>query len=129
MNTSSQRLESLIDRFPQERDSIERLRTLIEAELNSDGTSHVFSIRRLIDKIMPSSNFAFSEILTVLEEGGVLEKILRVESPFTKMGISDFHSLLDIPPVIHDPSQDIDLEVLSENVKLLYRVRNDKSGK
>ncbi|MCG8036148.1 MAG: hypothetical protein JAZ19_03850 [Candidatus Thiodiazotropha taylori] len=122
---SSQQLESLIHRYPQERESITRLFDLIEAEKKLITRHRVFTINRLIDKIMPRSILALSEILSVLEQQGILKKILRVESPTTKAGIKDFSSYMDIPNIIHDPYSDTELNIKSDDVKLLYSVKDN----
>jgi hypothetical protein len=71
---------------------------------------------------MPKSLLAFSEILSLLEKEGILRKIFRIESPTTKAGIDDYSSFLDIPDIVHDPNIDQDIQVKTDNVKLLYSV-------
>lgn len=122
MTMSSQQLENLIAKFPRESEAIARLNEFIVAEEQLPMNLHVFTINRLIDKIMPESLLAFSEILSLLEKEGVLRKIFRIESPTTKAGINDYSSFFDIPDVIHDPNIDQDIKVKTDDVKLLYSV-------
>jgi hypothetical protein len=119
---SLKQLENLIHRYPHERDSIIRLFDIIEAEEKLISKPHIFTINRIFEKTRPTSTLQFAEILSFLEQQGILQKILRVESPTTKAGIKDFSTYLDIPHVIHDPYSDTDINIKSDNVVLLYSV-------
>lgn len=122
MSMSSKQLENLIHRYPHERDSLFRLFDIIEAEEKHISKTHVFTINRILEKTKPTSTLQFAEILAFLEQEGILQKIFRVESPTTKVGIKDFSTYLDIPHVIHDPYSDTDISIESDNVVLLYSV-------
>jgi hypothetical protein len=61
-----------------------------------------------------------SLILTELADGGVLHRIVRVESPETGGGIADYHSLLEIPETIRDYRTGKTLEVTPDNIRTIF---------
>lgn len=124
MNTSYQKLEDLIIKFPSEKDTLERLKVFIAKEVSSEGKSEkIFPLNRLFDKLLPHSDYSLLEIMTYLVDQGAVERIFRVESPKTHTGIADFESPEDIPDTIHDETTDEEIEVSVEDVKMYFKFK------
>lgn len=115
--------KTLINRFPQDRETIERLINIFN---DNDGSSRLkeFTIKRIFERTLPRSEIALAQILNYLENTGALQKIIRVESP-SQGGLADFTSILDVPDVIHDWRRDIEMRVTPENISVLYKVISD----
>ena len=128
MNMYSGRYDSLISKLPREREAIERFIDLIEAKVAAKARSSILDANRLYDLIKPTSYDSLIEILNIFEREGIIEKRIRLESPQTKVGIKDFKSILDIPSTVHDQSQDLDIEVRPENLRLIYIVNIKVDG-
>jgi len=86
----------------------------------------VYTFDRLYDVISPSSPQVLSLILNELVRRGVLEEVVRVESPEAHGGIGDFRSVEEVPDAIYDSRMDKEIEVRPENVQVLFRVRHGK---
>src|SRR5437870_5056744 len=110
MSMSSVNLDSTISRFPEERQSLKRL----EALLNSVKAESEYTFEHLYQKIRPSSPEVLALVLSDLAARGVLQKIVRVESPVGKGGIADFSSITEVPDEIHDWRSDRSLRILPE---------------
>lgn len=121
MNMSSVNLENLIVKFPQERDTIQRLGNLI-SENSENPSNKVFTLQRLYDLASPSTALVFAQLLNELVERNIIKKIVRVESP-SLGGIADFSSITEVPTTINDWQQDdMAIEVKPENIRVLYQV-------
>lgn len=129
---SSPRYENLtnsVDRlsqlFPDRLDVVERVANMVSKwqveQASSTGKRKELSLTRIFDEVEPSSISELARILSILVEGGVLEKVIRVESPALG-GIDDFQSLSDIPPVIFDPFTGSDLQITPSNLKTIFRL-------
>ncbi len=84
----------------------------------------VYTFDHLYQEISPSSPTNLSLILAELVRRGLLEKLVRVESPFTGGGIRDFGSVEDVPETIYDFHSDREIEIQPDNLRVLFRVRH-----
>jgi hypothetical protein len=116
---SSIRLDTLIDEFPEERDSIEKLSAFIDKKQAGEPRRTELTVQRIFDVVEPSSEGTLLSILQRLVQQGVLTKVLRVESDSTG-GIGDFESLDKIPRVLWDSRVGVNVEVRLDQVKLVY---------
>ncbi len=124
---SSLKLDELTDKYPLERDTIDRLIDLISKDSDSQQASQpAYTVSRLIEKLSPNSNFVLIEMLSFLVEKGITEKILRVVSPYTNTGLQDYSSIEEIPSEIHDITSDVEFVVSLENIELLYKFIQDE---
>jgi hypothetical protein len=82
----------------------------------------VYTFDHLYQEVSPSSPQALSLILSELVQRGFLEKLVRVESPFTGGGIKDFSSVADVPERIYDFHSDREIEVEPDNLRILFKV-------
>lgn len=111
-----EKFDSLIHEYPDEADTAERLLVLLKtAKPRSE-----YTVDRLFDQIKPKSSYLFTQFLDSAVQLGVLSRVFRVESP-AQGGIGDFLSYLDVPPVIYDWRQDIDISVLPKNVEPIFK--------
>jgi hypothetical protein len=86
----------------------------------------VYTFDHLYQEISPSSPRTLSLILTELVQRGFLEKLVRVESPFTGGGIEDFASVADVPETIYDFHSHRKIEVQPDNLRVLFKVRHGR---
>ena len=86
----------------------------------------VYTFEHLYQEILPSSPTALSLIVAELVKRGLLEKLVRVESPFAGGGIKDFASVTDVPDRIYDWHSDREIEVQPDNLRVLFRVRHGR---
>lgn len=119
---SSIKLDPLIDEFPEQKESVEKLARFIDEKSRPGGRAKEFTIQRIFDVAAPVSQAVLLEILQRLVQQGVFDKILRVESEASG-GIGDFHSLNDIPAVLFDTKTGQDVEVRLDQVRLIYKLR------
>jgi hypothetical protein len=82
----------------------------------------VYTFDHLYQEVSPSSPEALSLILGELTRRGILERLVRVESPSTGGGIRDFPSVLDVPDRIYDWRSGREIEVQPDNLRVLFRV-------
>lgn len=123
---SSISLENLTNKFPEKVPLLRRMNQFLNAQEAAQSATNrrkYFSVNRIFDEVHPSSNDELAEILASLVEIGVLEKILRVESP-GHGGIKDYTSLASIPSVIYDENTERNIDVTLDNIKLLFCIRN-----
>ena len=109
---------STADKYPSEREALGRLEDLLSKQ-PAVGTE--YTLTRLCDLLHPHSQERLASALGDLVRQGVFKLKIRVISPFTQGGIKDFDSLEEIPPSIHDWRSDSELEVTSENLRVLYK--------
>jgi|SRR5260370_163557 len=83
----------------------------------------VYTFDHLYREVSPSYAQTLSLVLGELTRRGVLEKLVRVESPFTKGGIKDFASVSDVPERIYDWHSGQEIEVRPDNLRVLFKVR------
>jgi hypothetical protein len=120
---SSIRLDPLIDEFPAERESLEKLSSFIDRKQHSTAGRTELTVERIFDVTHPSSEGVLLAILQRLVQQGVLDKVLRVQSDFLGDIGGDFHHLKEIPPVLFDSRRGIDVEVRLDQVRLVYVVK------
>lgn len=115
--------ETLINNFPQDRDTVQRLIAIFD-DSQEQTRRNEFTLKRLFDRTLPRSEIALVQILNYLVNTGSLKRIVRVESP-NLGGVEDFSSLMDVPEVIYDWRRDIEMCVTPENINILYKVNSD----
>jgi len=116
---SSINFENLILEYPEITESIEQ----IEAVANRKKSALIpeFTIERFFDRFSLPASVVSAKLLGRLQELGVLNKIIRVESKYGG-GIQDFGSLLEIPKKLHDFRIDEDVVVEPTDIKVLYQL-------
>jgi hypothetical protein len=118
--------ETLISKFPQERDTIQRLLDVLN---DNEGTTRLkeYTLKRLFDLTSPRSELVLTQALNYLVKGGVLRRVIRVESP-NQGGLKDFSSLMDVPDKIHDWRRDMEMNVTPDDINVLYQVVSNLSN-
>jgi hypothetical protein len=88
-----------------------------------------YSLDRICELVEPQSRDELILALGKLVRSGRIEKIIRVVSPTTHIGIKEYTSLDEVPKVVPDTTSTGDeVEVTGNNLQLLYVVpaANDK---
>ena len=109
----SDKFETITAEKPEWKDTIQALADLLEP---GKEYSFNFLVHRLPD-VPPAQ---LSLVLSELDDVGVLQRIVRVESPETGGGIGDFRSLLDVPETIVDYRTGKTLEVTPDNIRTIF---------
>ncbi|MFM0732827.1 hypothetical protein PQQ52_20335 [Paraburkholderia sediminicola] len=117
---SSINLEALIDEFPEESESVERLAEFFDKAEKLGTQTKELTVQRFFDVAKPSSQGVLIKILQRLVQQGVLKKLIRVESDALG-GIADFGSVTEVPAVLFDSRIGREIEVRSDQLKLVYR--------
>lgn len=120
---SGKRITKTLDQFRSEKgaraDLKGRLRALFAANRDSE-----FTLRLLEMKLGQVPLSALSLALAELQEEGVVDRILRVESPESHGGIEDFTSLEAVPDQIYDWRAGKTIEIEPENIVPIFRAHH-----
>jgi len=117
---SSRELDRLIRKVPQEREAFRRFFEILES--NTSTQPKYVTVNRLFDKLEPNSVYGLTQVITALLEAGLLEQVIRIQSPKTGGVIRDFNSIVEIPSTIHDKYSDSEIDVTPENMGVFYRL-------
>jgi hypothetical protein len=110
---------ALIEEFPEEAESLQRLAVLFDSTDNAPRTKEL-TVQRVFDVARPSSQRVLLKMLQRLVQQGALEKVVRVESDALG-GIGDFPSVSDVPHVMFDPRIGREIEVRPDQLRLMYK--------
>lgn len=124
MIMSSTKFESLILDFPEISKSIEE----IESQANNveSQLTPAYTVDRFFERFSLPSSQASAKLLRRLQEIGVLNKVLQIESR-AGGGIEEYSSLLDIPEVLYDFRTDQDFVVEPSDIKVMYQLVTEAS--
>jgi len=75
----------------------------------------------LVKEIEPASPEALSLAMTALVDNGVVERVLRVESPSGRGGVQDFRNLDEIPDELADWRTETRWRVRPEDILVIYK--------
>jgi hypothetical protein len=103
-----------------ERERREDLKRRLTELFASSGDSQ-FTLRHLDEKLGNISAVSLAIVLAELQEQGLVDRIVRVESPESHGGIKDFTSLDDVPNEIYDWRTQQTIPVTPENITLVFR--------
>lgn len=121
MNMSSANLERLTAEFPRDAEAVRRLMRFLEEVARHDREETVLTVRRIFDVAHPSSQRVLAQILQRLIQEGVLQEIISIES--SELGsIGQYHSLSEVPEVVHNRNKDVDVSVRPEDLRLYYKL-------
>jgi len=97
------------------------------AELFEQNRKAQFTIRHLESKVHPPSVAALALALAELQQAGVVDRYVRVESPESHGGIEDFASPDDVPDEIYDWRTQQTVPVTPENTAFIFKAHEDKA--
>lgn len=118
---SSANLERLTAEFPRDAEAVRRLLQFLAEVAQHDREETVLTVRRIFDVAHPSSQKVLAQILQRLIQEGVLQEIISIES--SELGsIGQYHSLSEVPEVVHDRNKDVDVSVRPEDLRLYYKL-------
>ena len=120
---SLERLESIINQTPIDSRSGHRLANLVERAQNEGRREYTFDF--LIYQVRPKSPAALALAMRALSEKGIVQRVVRVESPTEHGGIGEFTSVGEIPQEIYDWRSDQHIDVSPENLKVIYKILSD----
>jgi len=112
------KLNLLTNKFPQERELINRVDDLISSR---SGRYTELSLDQLISWSNHSSTFKIAELIQNLVDQGVFEKIIRLEINDT--AIKDYKSLSEVPAIEYDYKNDVNVEVKPEDLRIYYKLK------
>ena len=121
MNMSSPRFYSLIDSLARRLGLGGRTIRRLQAVLRRAKPGDEYTFEFLVKEVDPPSIEDLAAALTVLVDKGVLNQIVRVESPTTHGGIGDYNSIQEVPDELHDWRADEEVRVKPENLRVLYK--------
>ena len=120
---SLEKLETIISQTPIDSRSGHRLADLVERAQNEGRREYTFDF--LIYRVRPKSPAALALAMRALSERGIVQRVVRVESPTEQGGIEDFTSVGEIPREILDWRSDQYIDVSPENVRVIYKILSD----
>ncbi len=123
MNMSFKKLENIINQTPIDASSGHRLAGLVERAQSAGNKEYTFNF--LVSHVHPESPAALALALHALAERGVVQRVLRVESPTVQGGIGEFASVGEIPQEVFDYRADQYISVDPRDVKVIYKVLRD----
>ncbi|WP_370981015.1 hypothetical protein [Agaribacterium sp. ZY112] len=115
MNILSQQFGNLIQKYPNEEHTIERIFNLFSEEKRE------YPLFGLYELTTPSSTYALTHILNTLVSIGFLQKHYRVISKADNGGIKDYPYLTEIPEDIYDWRSEQDIHVTPDIIKVIYK--------
>jgi hypothetical protein len=118
MSTSLSIFDDIIAKYPRERRTAKRLAALI-SEAQRDPKTLTFE--GVLDRVSPSSATALALMLADAERRGLVQRLFRVESP-AGGGVGTYHSLAEVPAVVHDWRTDQEVEVAPGMIRIVYKI-------
>ena len=115
-------LEPLMSELPIPGDAGRRLLRFLDDQRKQGAFSRRFSTSRMFEIAEDLSKSDVASLLAWFVSKGVLDQIVRVESPALG-GIGDFASIEEVPEVIEDWRQgNVKFHVQPENLSVLYKL-------
>jgi hypothetical protein len=115
------RLRDIRKEFPGSGEAINRLEALLN---EAKGAGAEYSLEHLYEVIHPDSLGVLAELLTWLTERHYVDRVFRVLSPRSGLGIQDFPSLGEVPDRIFDAiDTESEIDVRDDNIAVLYRLK------
>lgn len=117
----AEKLSPLIRRFPQDAEALRRMEKYLgdfETRRGKDLPLMRLNPSRMFDILQAGSTSRLSRIISIMIEGRVFRRQIVVRFP-SGAGIT-FTSYSELPPVVRDPVEDIDVVVTEENIEPSY---------
>lgn len=114
-------LPNIRKEFPASGETINRLESLLN---EAGGAGAEYSLEHLYEVIHPDSLSMLAQLLTWLTEHRYVDRVFRVLSPRSGLGIQDFSSLREVPDRIFDAvDTESEIDVTDKNIEILYRIK------
>lgn len=117
----AEKLSPLIRSFPQDAEALRRMERFLcdfEARRADDLPRMRLNPSRMFDILQAGSSSRLSRIISILIEGKVFRRQVIVRFP-SGSGLS-FASYSELPQVVRDPVQDVEIEVTEDNIEPSY---------
>ncbi len=107
----------MISEFPEERETVERLKGLIDSDRGSSLT-----LDHLVYVLRPRSVESLTRMLERLAFEGAIKRVYRIESPANRGPIATYSSWEEIPEEVPDIHTGTELEVTPDTLVVLYAI-------
>lgn len=115
---SSTSLSPITADLPLDPRSQRRLEKLVQEATKRRLTLTFEQVLRRVDSIPPE---VLSMVLAQLVDLGLAQRVIRVESPTTKVGLGDYDSLEKVPRRLLDHSANQEIDVTPDDLRVLYK--------
>jgi hypothetical protein len=83
--------------------------------------NHEFTLNSLIEKTNASSVEEVALALAVLTKNREVKRLVRVESPYSHMGLGDFSSVQEVPERMYDAYSEREVRVDPSDLVVLFK--------
>lgn len=125
----AEKLSPLIRNFPQDAEALRRMEKFLcdfEARRAEDLPRMRLKPSRMFDILQAGSTSRLSRLITILIEGKVFRRQVLVRFP-SGSGLT-FASYSELPPIVRDPVQDIEVQVTEDNIEPSYILVTHEAG-
>jgi len=117
MNTFWTKLKRLTPRHSRRRNLAQEATALFRKAPEDS----VYTLGLLLQKLDVTSTEELASVLADLTHKGVVDKIVRLDSPSKSGGIGDYSSVTEVPSEVFDWRADRTIRVRPENITILFR--------
>lgn len=117
----AEKLSPLIRSFPKDAEALRRMEKFLcdfEGRRADDLPRMRLNPSRMFDILQAGSSSRLSRIIAILIEGQIFRRQVLVRFP-SGSGLT-FSSYSELPPVVRDPVQDIEVQVTEDNIEPSY---------
>ena len=125
----AEKLSPLIRKFPQDAEALRRMEKFLgdfETRRANDLPLMRLNPSRMFDILQAGSNSRLSRLIAILIEGQVFRRQVLVR--FASGSGLTFSSYSELPSVVRDPTQDIEVAVTEENIEPSYILVTNEAG-
>ena len=125
----AEKLSPLIRKFPQDAEALRRMEKFLgdfETRRANDLPLMRLNPSRMFDILEAGSNSRLSRLIAILIEGQVFRRQVLVR--FTSGSGLTFSSYSELPSIVRDPVQDIEVAVTEENIEPSYILVTNEAG-
>lgn len=125
----AEKLSPLIRKFPQDAEALRRMEKFLgdfETRRANDLPLMRLNPSRMFDILEAGSNSRLSRLIAILIEGQVFRRQVLVR--FTSGSGLTFSSYSELPSIVRDPVQDIEVCVTEENIEPSYILVTNEAG-
>lgn len=125
----AEKLSPLMRKFPQDAEALRRMEKFLgdfETRRANDLPLMRLTPSRMFDILQAGSNSRLSRLIAILIEGQVFRRQVLVR--FTSGSGLTFSSYSELPSIVRDPVQDIEVAVTEDNIEPSYILVTNEAG-